>query len=249
VKAIKQVIQHQQPEPQNSIPKIQNPKSEILFPKMIFVEESSNYNGRAIKDFWIGQYPVTNEEYACFLNNYKSDTVKAGEYKGQTMIEAHAWGVQQENEQWQTAKGYERHPVICVSWYGANEYCNWLKITTGENYQLPNEWYWEWVARGGKKSKNYEYAGSNNLNEVGWYDRNSGRKTHQVGELNANELGLYDMSGNVWEWCENYDASTSTRAVRGGSWSYIANVCRSSFRDRGNPFDTNVNLGFRVVRC
>ena len=173
------------------------------------------------------------------------------------MVEAHKWGVQQNNQKWQPARGYERHPIINVSWYGANEYCNWLKQETGEDYQLPDEWYWEWAARSGQKSQGYQYAGSNDIEEVAWYKDNSYDKggkhpdygTHRVGEKKANELGLYDMSGNVWEWCRNeWEGKERLRVVRGGSWINYDYICAVSFRD-GYYTDYGYNLiGVRVSR-
>lgn len=155
------------------------------------------------------------------------------------MVEIDKWGVQQQGNQWQPTKGYERHPVIGVSWYGATEYCNWLKEQTGENYQLPDEWDWEWAAKGGLKSKGFDYAGSDTIGEVAWYYNNSYSRgeghrdygTHQVGKKKANELSLYDMSGNVWEWCVNEcENNSNRRVVRGGSWFINTLYCRSAIR-------------------
>ena len=132
---------------------------------------------------------------------------------------------------------------------------------TGLNFKLPTEAQWEYAARGGNLSKGYKYSGSNNLGEVGWYGSNSGNCTHRVGEKQPNELGLYDMSGNVWEWCEDWSggyivtsqrdplgaASGSNRVDRGGSWGNEARYCRVSYRDSGTPGDRYGNLGFRLV--
>jgi formylglycine-generating enzyme required for sulfatase activity len=228
-----------------------------ILPKMIFVAGGKDQHGNTIPDFWIGKYTVTNEEYAFFLNRYGSDTVQDGIYKGQKMVGADRWGLAQHNQQWQPAKGYERHPVVCVSWYGTNEYCNWLKQETGEDYQLPDEWHWEWAARGGQKSQGYQYAGSNNIAEVAWYGMNSYHKgaahpdygTHRVGEKKANELGLYDMSGNVWEWCRNqWEGEEGLRVVRGGSWLYNDINCAVSVRYWYSSNYRGYNTGVRVSR-
>ena len=130
---------------------------------------------------------------------------------------------------------FEDHPVINVTWYGAIAYCDWLSEKEGQPYRLPSEAEWEYVARGGVKSKDFLFAGGHKLKEVGWYSKNSHGQTKPVGLKQPNELGLYDMSGNVDEWCadhwhENYNGApndgsawvtggdASRRVVRGGSW-------------------------------
>ena len=132
---------------------------------------------------------------------------------------------------------------------------------TGKNFRLPTEAEWEYAARGGNKSKGYKYAGSNTLSDVAWYLDNSSSKTHPVKQKQANELGLYDMSGNVWEWCQdwfgNYSsgaqtnptgaASGSNRVRRGGSWGSNAGRCRVSHRNRSTPTNTNNYLGLRLA--
>ncbi len=139
-----------------------------------------------------------------------------------------------------------------------------LKEKTGKDYdfRLPTEAEWEYAARGGKKSRGYKYSGSKNLNEVAWYGDNSGGKTHPVKGKKANELGLYDMSGNVREWCNDWygdyraeaqynpqgPKSGSNRVARGGSWYTSARGCRVSYRDYIIiPSYRGYNLGFRVV--
>jgi formylglycine-generating enzyme required for sulfatase activity len=126
---------------------------------------------------------------------------------------------------------------------------------------LPTETQWEFAARGGNRSRGYKYSGSDNLNEVGWYKNNSGRTIHEVGGKAPNELGLYDMSGNVWEWCQDWYGSYSSswqtnpkgpssgsyRVIRGGGWGNSARLCRVSIRNYYTPASTSNYLGLRLA--
>ncbi|MBQ7690300.1 MAG: SUMF1/EgtB/PvdO family nonheme iron enzyme [Muribaculaceae bacterium] len=161
-------------------------------------------------------------------------------------------------------------PVEQVSWEDVEEFITKLNALTGETFRLPTEAEWEYAARGGNKSQGYKYAGSNNLTQVGWYEYNAedvgtdspDYGTHQVATKTPNELGLYDMSGNVWEICQDWHSysyytespeinpqgpSTGTYHVgRGGSWMYQNYRCRVAYRHRtnGNSYD----VGLRLVR-
>ncbi len=153
------------------------------------------------------------------------------------------------------------HPVIHVSWKDAVAYCEWLSQRTGQQYRLPTEAEWEYAARGGQQSRKTIYAGSNNLNEVGWHTQRRG--TYAVGQKRANELGLYDLSGNVWEWCSDWSSEDfytysperdptgpsrgAYRTVRGGSWFHDAEDNRVSARMGIEPVTSISWLGFRVV--
>jgi hypothetical protein len=139
--------------------------------------------------------------------------------------------------------GRGKQPVINVNVADAVAYCNWLSKETGTTVRLPEENEWEYAAKGGNRSKGYEYSGSNTIDEVAWYDTNSGNKSHEVATKRANELGIYDMSGNVWEWCG------TSGAIRGGSWIYIfASRCRVSYSCDLNPINRDFDHGFRVLQ-
>lgn len=154
-------------------------------------------------------------------------------------------------------------PVENVSWNDAQEFVKRLNHETGKSFRLPTEAEWEYAARGGSKSRGYKYSGSDDLDEVAWYKDNSGGKTHPVKGRRANELGLYDMSGNVWEWCQDWigvysgDAqlnpqgptSGSYRVLRGGSWYCNAGGCRVSYRNYYAPMGHYSYMGFRLVMC
>jgi formylglycine-generating enzyme required for sulfatase activity len=197
--------------------------------------------------FWMMSTPVTQDLYEALMGNNPSD------FKG------------------------GRRPVENVSWYDAIKCANALSrkqglkevyTIDGENveadwsangWRLPTEAEWEYAARAGT---DFKYSGSNNLDEVGWYDDNSGDETHRVGEKKPNGWGLYDMSGNVFEWCWDwrgrYPSSKQTdpkgpktgsyRVCRGGSWSRDAESARVSCRDYNIPSRRRFNLGFRFSR-
>ena len=162
-----------------------------------------------------------------------------------------------------------QRPVECVSWNDCQEFITKLNQLTGKNFRLPTEAEWEYAARGGNKSKGYKYAGSNTVGDVAWFWDNlpsqdggtEGCGTQTVGTKVPNELGLYDMSGNVWEWCQDrygsYNSGAQTnptgptsgsyRVVRGGSWNYDAWFCRVSYRFRSFADYGDIILGLRLA--
>jgi len=225
-------------------------------------------------DYWIGKYEATFDEYDAFC-------VATGRSK------AHDGPWNDPNTHW----GRGARPVINVSWWDAIAYCNWLSqenglapaydgegnlldrtgqitedITQVEGYRLPTEAEREYAASGGHKAlpipPRFPYAGSDNIDEVAWYFTNSGSKTQPVGQKKPNELGLYDMSGNVWEWCHDwyteYTSSEMTnpvgpssgthRPIRGGAWTGPARVCRVAYRLGFSPDTLREYLGFRLAR-
>jgi len=158
-------------------------------------------------------------------------------------------------------KGDYNRPVENVSWDDCKMFIKKLNEKTGKNFRLPTEAEWEYAARGGNKSNGYKYSGSNNCNDVAWLYDNSDSKPHPVGTKHPNELGIYDMSGNVYEWCDDWyggytadgktnptGPSTGTgRVLRGGSWYHSARRCRVSNRYRNNPGDRGNFFGLRLV--
>ena len=208
---------------------------EMLFVKGGTFKMGSNDDGPihsvTLSDFSIGKYPITQKQWQEIMGNNPSD------FKGETL------------------------PVENVSWDDCQEFIKKLNEKTGKKYRLPTEAEWEFAARGGNQSKGFEYSGSNNIDEVAWYYNNSDNKTHPIGTKKANELGIHDMSGNVWEWCNDwYDSyrnaiennpkgadTGSHRVSRGGSWFNGAELCRVTCRNYDSPTIRDSNMGFRLV--
>ena len=132
----------------------------------------------------------------------------------------------------------DNRPVEKVSWNDCQTFIKKLNVATGKNFRLPTEAEWEFAARGGNKSENYQYSGSNNLSEVAWWGDNSGDQTHEVATKQPNELDLYDMSGNVWEWCQDwygdYSSSAQTNPTGPNTGSYRVRRGGSFFDDVGS---------------
>ena len=156
-------------------------------------------------------------------------------------------------------------PVETVSWIDAKEFIQKLNLKTEKQFRLPTEAEWEYAARGGQESKNFIFAGGHMLDGIGWYSRSSNFETQDVGQLASNELGLYDMSGNVWEWCEDdwhedYQGApsdgrawvdipkrTPNRIVRGGCFFNFPGHCRSLNRHSAEHDGHFGSIGFRLV--
>ena len=230
-----------------------------------FSDEHPQHNV-TVSSFRISKYEITNQQYADFMNaiNANADGSVGGvEYLS---IASSSCQISYNGGSFVVDAGKENYPVIMVSWYGAKAYSEYY------GGRLPTEAEWEFAARGGNSSNGYTYSGSYNIDDVAWYLDNStnpdnpmysGRGTHTVGIKSANELGIYDMTGNVDEWCNDwYDSSyygsspsndpqgpaTGTyRVNRGGSWSSDADNCRVADRDNFDPTSTYTSLGFRPV--
>ena len=204
-----------------------------------FYDEKPAHQVTLTNDYYIGKYEVTQALWKAVMENNPS------KFKGDDL------------------------PVETVSWEDCQKFISKLNRITGKKFRLPTEAEWEYAARGGNKSRGYQYSGSNNLSDVAWYEDNSGSKTHAVGSKQANELGIYDMTGNVWEWCqdwhEEYSGSSQinpiganrglNRVYRGGDWVSIIRFCRSSYRHASPPDylphllyeKGNAYIGLRVV--
>ena len=171
-------------------------------------------------------------------------------------------------ELWESVMGYNpsrfkeaNRPVERVSWDECQLFINKLNQITGEIFRLPTEAEWEYAARGGDRSNGHKFAGSSNIEHVAWYDDNSSNRTHIVKTKDPNELGIYDMSGNIAEWCQDwygyYEEITQTnptgpsnglgRVIRGGSWNSYGEHCRVLYRYYHAPSNWHSNYGFRIV--
>ena len=174
-------------------------------------------------------------------------------------------------ELWQAVMGSnpskivgENLPVVNVSWNDCQKFIDSLNVLTNLWFRLPTEAEWEYAARGGQKSEGYVYAGSNTLSEVGWYTENSNNRLHEVKQLQPNELGIYDMSGNVWEWCQDWYSGSyyqtseeyndpvgpskgSMRVIRGGRYNWFGIDCRVARRDGQNPNNGDAVIGLRLA--
>ena len=181
-------------------------------------------------------------------------------YIGETEVTQELWrAVMGSNPSW--FKGNNQRPVESVSWDDCQKFIKKLNRWTGKEFRLPTEAEWEYAARGGKYSRGYKYSCSNNSDEVAWYGSNSGSKTHSVKTKKANELGLYDMSGNVWEWCNDwwgcYQSNSQTnptgpseggsRVIRGGGWGGSDGYVRVSDRRDGTPDYRDDDFGLRLA--
>ncbi len=218
-----------------------------------------------LSDYSIGETVVTVGQFKVFVESTGYMTM--AEKKGWSWVWKGDW-VKDPNKNWRhDARGNLRsisehnHPVLHVSWNDAVEFCGWLSAETKKAYRLPTEAEWEFAARGGRNSRGYKYSGSNDIEEVAWHRYNSGTQTHAVKEKKGNELGLYDMSGNVWEWCSDWigayisgsqrnptgPADGNYRVRRGGDWRGYPERCQVSFRAYDHPTFCNFYIGFRLA--
>lgn len=223
------------------------PCNPLVFVKGGSLPANSELSGINVADFQIGKFAVTMEEWVGVRD---FAIAFAPEFEIIPPGSANS----------------TKHPVTDISWVDAVNWCNAKSYMEGlemvyqfnngeleeykanaNGYRLPNEAEWEWAARGGQKSKGSTYAGSNDLNAVAWHKKNSRGAAHPVGEKSPNELGLFDMSGNVWEWCwDLYD--TSYRRIRGAGWDSSENYHAVAYRNIADPDNRTIYTGFRLAR-
>ena len=235
-----------------------------VFPMALFTEESAGKNSSS--DFVFvegGTFYMGNPEGK--INQRHQETVESFYICTHEVTQKEYREVTGKNPS--SFKG-DSKPVESVSFYDAIEYCNklsekeglepcykkningeWTQDKNADGYRLPTEAEWEYAARGGNKSNGYIYSGSNDIEKTGWYGSNSGEKTHDVMTKSPNELGLYDMSGNVFEWCTgSFGKTDDDRIIRGGTFYASKLFCLTYYRSWFNPADSHIMLGFRVVR-
>ena len=222
----------------------------LIVPQMVFVNggtfimgnNKANTNEKpehkvTLHDFYIGKYEVTQAQWRAVMHTSPSVFSRCDD-----------------------------GPEENISWNEVQIFIRKINALTGKHYRLPTEAEWEYAAKGGNKSVGYQYSGSDNISRVAWMADNSNAVTHPVGQKQGNELGIFDMCGNVWEWCADwYDeqffskpdaqmpnpggpASGTFRIVRGGSW-YSNDYCsRPTYRDAFIPHGRSINIGFRLAR-
>jgi formylglycine-generating enzyme required for sulfatase activity len=213
-------------------------------------DEKPIHRVRISKGFWMGKHEVTNGQYKRFLadSGYDGSSEADGDYQ------KHFRG----NSDQPTGAKY---PMIWVSWNNAQAFCRWLSQKANGMARLPTEAEWEYACRAGTSTRFYSGNADNDLYGIAWYGGNSGGKTHPVGQKQANAWELHDMSGNVWEWCQDWYgaypsgeatdptglSSGSDRVLRGGAWDSSLVLCRTADRRNAAPAHTSLNGGFRVV--
>ena len=208
-----------------------NPQTDNYDPEA--ADNESPVHQVTLSDYYIGKYEITQREWSAVMGN---------------------------DLEWSDLYGKgDLTPAYNVSWEAANAFVERLSDLTRLSFRLPSEAQWEYAARGGSHTQHYRFSGSDDVENVAWHNGNAGGILHAVGEKQPNELGLYDMSGNVWEWCSDSYApyseddsqdpwvlSGSPYVLRGGSWTYLPSYCRVTCRDSYNSTAVSTSVGFRV---
>lgn len=225
-----------------------------------------------VKSFSIDKFKTTVDQFSKFVEStgYKTEADKEGwSNVGVTRFETDFQFEKRNGINWRCdiagnvrSADEQKYPVTYVSWNDAQAFCRWASEKTGKSIRLPTEAEWEFAARGGNQSKGYEFSGSNILDDVAWYARNSGNRTHEVGTKQPNELGLYDMVGNVTEWCADWygpyssDTQTNPKGPISGEGHVLRGTditiswppeCDIPGRGQRSPDDRNGYTGYRVV--
>jgi len=207
----------------------------------------------------IYDYPFWGDDFNFFDDDYPTHQVTLSSYSiGQTEVTQELWEAVMGNNP-SCCKGTE-FPIENVSWDDCQTFINKLNNLTGKRFRLPTETEWDYAARGGQ-SGGTKYAGSNSIDDVAWYIDNFDPGSNIVGTKQPNRLGIYDMSGNVWEWCNDWygdyssgsqtnphgPSTGSRRVCRGGGWNYDAGYCRVSLRGSETPGSRDNSLGLRLA--
>jgi formylglycine-generating enzyme required for sulfatase activity len=250
-----------------------------MIPSMISVTGGTFNNGTAamtVSSFYMGKYEITQAEWQAVMGSNPSSfatTPASGEVQENRPVEQVSWYA---CIVYCNKRSINESLTPCYTISNSTNPADWGSVPTSSDstwnavtcnmatngYRLPTEAEWEFAARGGNSTLGYTYSGSNTVGDVAWYSSNSSNMTHEVGKKDANELGLCDMSGNVWEWCQNwYAAYPSTdqtdytgpatgfnRLTRGGSFNSGESSCHTTSQGSSSPSYIDRNLGFRVVR-
>ncbi len=216
-----------------------------------------------VNSFAIGTFSTTRGDFKRFVeeSGYRTEAERG---HGCHVYDGKEWKIDTAAT-WRTP-GFPQgddHPVVCVSWNDSVAYAQWLSRKSKRTFRLPTEAEWEYAARSGGRLE--KFAGGNDVKVAAWYSENSDNRTHPVGQKMPNGLGLYDMSGNVWQWVqdwygENYyresprrnptgPSSGSKRVFRGGSWFYDPRGARTTYREFHLPGYSSSHVGFRLVSC
>ncbi len=211
-----------------------------------------------ITSYYLGRYEVNNREFADFLNSMGNQIEGNSEW----LNSEGSWNnlkcrIYKKDSIFVVERVYENYPVNFVNWYGANAYCRW------KGGRLPTEAEWEYAARGGSEGKNIDEQRKVDYNLYAWHKLNSGEEWHENGKKKPNPLNLYDMQGNLWEWCSDYyhheyyqirpflnppgPQNGEYRVIRGGSWTNGTEMLINSNRNALNPNSNKINLGFRIA--
>jgi len=221
-----------------------------------------------LSDFYMSKYEVSMQEFADFVED--TGYLTGAEKEGKSFCYDPEWWEYKDSVNWRhdsrgiarKKEDYSRYPVTHINWYDAIAYCEWLSEKEGATYRLPTEAEWEYAARGGNKHTGHKYAGSNTIDEVAWYSGNAETRIQPIGTKLPNELGLYDMSGNISEWCsDGYnkyteeakvnpegDTSGKLRIIRGGTCFTYAKLARVTYRTNTVLSFSLASNGFRLVK-